>query len=511
MRKISVSLWVFFFTFTASLPGQAPTVLPVIPGANGFGMFTPAGRNGKVIRVKTLQDDVPGSLRAAIQEKGPKTIIFEVGGVIRLNSLLRITDPFITIAGQTAPSPGILLRGSISIETHDVLVQHLNIRPGEDGVYTDALTIGLENSRPTNVVVDHCTLAWSTDENLEVVDGDENLKVSFLDCIIAEALPPKGKFEEGFGALMYGLGSVDIQRCFFANNGQMTPLSSINRFLFINNLCYNRVQRFTQLASDSPQPSENVIIGNVFQDGPRYFDPREDRAVHIDNIGLNTGSTLYIRDNIWNQILFVDQRDLITGPTEAFWKDLPPTWFRNFNPMPSEEVVCHVFNHAGSRPAERLEIDQLFFEQFSQRKGEAIVSIQNTGGWPRIPPVYRELTIPARPYADDDYDGYTNLEEWLHALDQKVSTGNNACPALEITPDLFLIYPNPSSNRVFFNIPDNILKVQVYDFKTKLVLESPAPSNGLNIRSLRPGLYLLVVTYTDGRIRAQRLQKGEVR
>src|SRR5689334_24246301 len=108
---------------------------PVFPGAQGFGIETPAGRGGKILRVTNLNPDGPGSLRAAIETKGPRIVVFEVAGVIDLNMKpLVIAEPFLTIAGQTAPSPGItLIRAGIDIDTHDILMQHIRVRMGDAG------------------------------------------------------------------------------------------------------------------------------------------------------------------------------------------------------------------------------------------------------------------------------------------------------------------------------------------------------------------------------------------
>src|SRR5436190_151700 len=128
-------------------PPEPQVGLPVFPGAEGFGTRTPAGRGGKVIEVTTLADDGPGSLRAAISDPAPRIIVFRVAGIIELTDSLTISHPFVTIAGQTAPGGGICLKNAgIVITTHDVLVQHLRIRPGSEGRRVrpednDALTI----------------------------------------------------------------------------------------------------------------------------------------------------------------------------------------------------------------------------------------------------------------------------------------------------------------------------------------------------------------------------------
>src|SRR6185436_17410276 len=115
-------------------PIEPQVGLPVFPGAEGFGTRTPAGRGGKIIEVTTLADDGPGSLRAAVNDPAPRIIVFRVSGTIELADFLYVNHPFVTIAGQTAPGGGICLKNAgIVVTTHDVLIQHLRIRPGREG------------------------------------------------------------------------------------------------------------------------------------------------------------------------------------------------------------------------------------------------------------------------------------------------------------------------------------------------------------------------------------------
>ena len=117
----------------ATLGATAAQALPVIPGAAGFGMDTPAGRGGAVYRVTNLNASGAGSLKACIDGTGPRTCVFEVSGAIRLTSDLIIRNGKLTIAGQTAPSPGIMIRGAaIEIHASDVLIQHIRVRTGDD-------------------------------------------------------------------------------------------------------------------------------------------------------------------------------------------------------------------------------------------------------------------------------------------------------------------------------------------------------------------------------------------
>src|SRR5262249_18108355 len=141
------------------------------PGAVGWAARTPGGRDGKIVRVTTLAAKGPGSFAEAVATAGRRIVVFEVGGVIDLDKqILRIPEPFLTIAGQTGPAPGItLIRGGRLIDTHDVVVQHLRVRPGEAGHAKKSgwEPDGLSTLRTAyNVIVDHCSFTWAVDENL---------------------------------------------------------------------------------------------------------------------------------------------------------------------------------------------------------------------------------------------------------------------------------------------------------------------------------------------------------
>ena len=153
-------------TSNGATPAATATKV-AFPGALGWAAQTPGGRGGKIIRVTTLAADGPGSFVAALETKGPRIVVFEVGGVIDLQKReLRITEPFLTVAGQTAPSPGItLVRTGIDLATHDVVLQHIRVRTGAAGVgprghwEPDAFsTIAAQN-----VIVDHCSMTWAID------------------------------------------------------------------------------------------------------------------------------------------------------------------------------------------------------------------------------------------------------------------------------------------------------------------------------------------------------------
>jgi len=164
----------------ARAPEHSPSAdkkLPAFPGAEGFGATTPGGRGGRVLRVTRLADSGPGSLRAALETPGPRIIVFTVSGVIDHVRPLCIEEPYVTVAGQSAPGDGITLAGEeVRIQAHDVVLRHLRIRTGDarppkDG-WDNRDVVNLGHPRRLgdthDVVLDHCSLSWSVDETLTV-------------------------------------------------------------------------------------------------------------------------------------------------------------------------------------------------------------------------------------------------------------------------------------------------------------------------------------------------------
>ena len=153
------------------------------PGAEGHGRYTTGGRGGKVYHVTSLEDDGShGTLRWALKQNGPKTIVFDVAGTIRLKSELRTGRDNLTIAGQTSPGGICLADYGFSINSNNVIIRFLRFRPGEaSGKEPD----GLGGCDKKDIMVDHCSISWSVDECLSVY-GMENSTVQW--CIASEAL-----------------------------------------------------------------------------------------------------------------------------------------------------------------------------------------------------------------------------------------------------------------------------------------------------------------------------------
>lgn len=415
---------------------ESPT-LPVFPGAEGFGVETPAGRGGQILRVTSLASRGEGTLRAALATEGPRVIVFEVGGVIDLEGeTLRIEHPFVTVAGQSAPSPGVtLIHGDIWILTHDIFIQHLRVRPGDmgkpkaSGWEPDGISImnpsDPDEPGPHHVVVDHCSITWAVDENLSASgrrhEGRERTanRVTFSNCIIAEALDdsshPKGPHSKG--TLIHDhVRDVAVVRNLYACNKDRNPvLKPDASAVVVNNLIYNPGQSALRTLwplmeyeahPDTLQPSDLVAVGNVLWHGP-------DTPSKMPMFQIGAGEArVYMRDNVV-QTEAGDLKPTVSTP-EPTYLTAPSVWSDDLTVLPTAAVPEHVLTCAGAWAGVRDAIDQRIIDEAVSRTGRIIDSQDEVGGYPQLAPTRHTLTLPDDPHAVVEEGGYTNLEVWLH-------------------------------------------------------------------------------------------------
>ncbi len=372
-----------------------------------FGMNTPGGRGGRVIRVTNLWASGQGSLDAALSAPGPRIVVFEVGGVIDMGKgKLRIREPFVTVAGQTAPSPGItIIRGSLSITTHDVIVQHIRVRPGdageEKGSGWEPDGISTDGGEAYNVLIDHCSISWAVDENLSAsgprLNGPDatSRRIAFVNCIIAECLNDASHSSgpHSKGSLIHDFcREIAIIGNLYAHNVQRNPyFKAFTTGVIVNNLIYNPGSRAIQLSfSDSefgstnlvPQNARVSVVGNVMVHGE---DTRSGLAL------VSSKGDAYLDDNI-----ALDRTGAAAPLTSGDIRILneKPIW-GNITPLPASAVVDHVVQSAGARPKDRDEIDHRIIREFLAREGRVIDRQVEVGGYPPRNMVMRRLDIPA--------------------------------------------------------------------------------------------------------------------
>ena len=446
-RRTMKSLMLFGAAF-GMLGAMTAQALPVIPGASGFGMDTPAGRGGTVFKVTNVNASGTGSLKACIDATGPRVCVFEVSGAIRLTSDLVIRNGNLTIAGQTAPSPGIMLRGAaITLHASDILIQHLRVRAGDDPVgpdpaNRDSLKIEGNSTTPVkNVVIDHCSFSWAVDEIASTWGPHDN--ITFTNNIFAEPLNesihPKddgsGPEKHGFGVLLGSASgsSVSMVGNLFAHVVERNPLSRATELVFVNNLVYDRGTMDVDLQSQDGRITKSSVAGNVFLRGPSFS--RDTRPVFVRTNGSNSlllGSRVYTNDNYapesTNGLVTLTGGDVLASLLQTV---TIPVWNTGLvaRETASNGVYDRVLKFAGARPADRDSVDKRIVQNVKSRNGQVVNCVsangttrcsKNAGGWPTLAQNKRTLKVPANPSSTAS-NGYTNLENWLHSMDETLA------------------------------------------------------------------------------------------
>ena len=196
MKKLILTM----LTAICAMSATAQEEVPAFPGAEGHGRYVTGGRGGEVVHVTNLNDSGTGSLRDAVS-KANRIVVFDVGGVIALKSDLTIKDN-ITIAGQTAPYPGITLRYRTVRPGANNVIRFIRIRRGQEKDVNDGAD-ALWQRQKTGMMIDHCSFSWSIDEVASFYDNN-NFTMQW--CTLGESLnnAGHGKGAHGYGGIWGG-------------------------------------------------------------------------------------------------------------------------------------------------------------------------------------------------------------------------------------------------------------------------------------------------------------------
>ena len=312
--------------------------LLAFPTARGFGKYATGGRGGKVVEVTNLNDSGEGSLRWALTEAGKEdaTIVFRVSGTINIGpnpsrpteNSIRAMLKNVTIAGQTAPGEGILLRGgklnlggSVNVIIRNIRsrlgVQELERQEGETDAdykkrcFIEGGAIGIENAR--NIIIDHCCFGWSGEENMTMYD---NHYTTVQWCIVHEGLYSAGhpKGNRGYGC-QWGGSPATFHHNLLANNdsrsarinGASNDQGDRNVFLeYYNNVNFNWGRQNSCYGGENEAGSlsshECNFVGNYYKPGPAR--PAKNTTYFVEMSGARSGKTLngpsiwYLADNV---------------------------------------------------------------------------------------------------------------------------------------------------------------------------------------------------------------------
>lgn len=406
MNKFGSVLFLFLFVwsgFPSELADQIATLVTPLRASGSTAEHPGGGTDGTVLRVTTLAAAGPGSLRHALEQEGPRLVVFEVGGVIDLGGrTLVVRHPRLTIAGQTAPDPGItLIKGGLLVETHDVVIQHIAVRPGDGGPEgkewaPDAL--GVRGGH--DVLFEHVSATWAVDENLSTSGPGDPVDpsltshdITLRNCLIAEALSksthPKG--EHSKGTLVHdGVRNVVIEGCLYAHNRERNPrvkggASAVVRDSVMYNWGSACVGVGVRGTKKLLAPAEVVLERNVAIAGP---DTRGKYFVK----SVDPGGRVWLRDNRVEGVALADDGVVIVENVARH--------------VPSPDRVLQL---AGSRPARRDPIDARIVRSVTDRTGKIIGSQEEVGGYPVREATRRKLVVPK------------DRRAWLERLSREVT------------------------------------------------------------------------------------------
>lgn len=421
-----------------------PDHAPAFPGAEGFGKYALGGRGGKIIPVTNLNDSGPGSFRAACTAEGPRIVVFRVSGTIPLKSQIKIENPYLTIAGQTAPGDGICVSNhEVKFNTHDVIIRFMRFRPGsESGITYDGF--GGEGDQ---IIIDHCSVSWGVDETFSI-NKASNLTVQW--CMVTESLYNSihKKGHHGYGGLWGGPGG-SWHHNILAHHTSRNPRASGNVdsgiMDFRNNVIYN--WGFNSAYGGELWPRN--WVNNYYKYGPATEDKVKRRIfLQGDARGKMFADGNYIwgfpgitKDNWAGGIDYTEDGDA----TESTLRAKKPFVVAPVRTQPAEEAFDLILQNAGAS-ASRDSVDSRIVQEI--RSGTAkygnsyrgggngiIDSPQDVGGWPEL------KSSPAPPDTDGDCmpdewelqqgldpknaadgpldrnsDGYTNVEDYQNSL-----------------------------------------------------------------------------------------------
>jgi pectate lyase len=433
-----------------SAQNQAETLPLAFPGAEGFGQYTSGGRGGKVLFVDNLNDSGQGSLRKAIQAHGPRTVIFRISGTIFLESDLTINNDSITLAGQTAPGDGICIANyPVHIKADNVIVRYMRFRMGDKGHAQDD---ALNGTRQKNIIIDHCSLSWSTDECGSFYDNvNFTLQWSILSESLRKSVHAKG--EHGYGGI-WGGKKATFHHNLLAHHSSRNPRFCGARYHestketeiadFRNNVIYN----WGFNSSYAGENGQYNMVNNYYKPGPATNPKVNNRILEAwqseDRGGFHDFGHFYITGNImdgnpevtadnWKGVDYTntDNKDRNGGHAIPITEDSLELRVRSNQPFEFTITTQHsaqqayeaVLQQAGASLVRDV-IDNRIVNDVSNGtftfgdKG-MIDSQEQVGGWP----VLTSLPYPK----DSDKDGIPDAWEEANGLNKKDAKDGNAC------------------------------------------------------------------------------------
>lgn len=407
MKNILFLIGIFCAVYT-----QAQTL--AFPGAEGYGKYTVGGRGGKVFVVTNLKDSGKGSLREAVEAKGPRTVVFAVDGTIELKTPLRINHDSITIAGQSAPGDGICLKNCpLVVNASEVIVRYIRVRMG-DRYKADSDALGGGRYGQHHVILDHLSVSWSIDECLSIYKT-QNLTVQW--CLVSHSLHRSlhTKGSHGFGGIWGGCMAT-FHHNLLANHASRNPrFSSVDGTKWVdfrNNVVYNWGFKS---AYGGGRHGEINLVSNYYKPGPASEHHR------LLDVAADGTGRYYVAGNVMAGDDRVTQNNSEgvqdTAPSCLVEAPFPYEPIQEDTPWGAYERVLQLVGCSRARDAYDAEVLWQMSEDVAIWGNRGIINTpQQVGGWPVLKKGKR--------LKDSDRDGMPDEWESQRGLD-----ADNACDA----------------------------------------------------------------------------------
>ena len=334
-----------------------------------------------------LNDSGPGSLRDACSQGGARIVVFNVSGIIKLETPIIVRAPYITIAGQTAPGDGVVVSGqSFWVDTHDVVIRHMRFRRGETKVWHRDDSFG--GNPVGNIMIDHCSCSWGLDENISfyrhMYDPSEGqyeakeLKLPTVNVTIQNTISAKAldTYNHSFGSTLGGENCAFMRNLWASNTGRNPSVGWNGVFNFVNNVVFNWVHR----SSDGGDYTAMYnFINNYYKPGPatpkegaiafRILKPESGRSKLDHKVygrvfaegNIMEGNERVTRDN-WDGGIQIEDQENTDGYTELM-RAKAPFEMPHITIMNTRDAYDYVLKNVGATIPCRDAIDQHIIEE----------------------------------------------------------------------------------------------------------------------------------------------------
>lgn len=536
--------------------------LPAFPGAEGNGKYVTGGRGGRVIYVTNLEDNTsPGSLRYAINQSGARIIMFKVSGTILLKSRLNISNSNVTIAGQTAPGDGITLRDySVVVNTNNVIIRFMRFRMGDE---TAQEADALEGRRHNNILIDHCSMSWSTDECASFYDNESfTLQWSILSESLRNSVHDKGK--HGYGGIWGGRG-VSFHHNLLAHHDSRNPRFCGSRYSnrpndelvdYRNNVIYN----WGGNSAYAGEGGRYNMVNNYYKAGPATSSSKKGRIIeaYADNGGnsqpAGTFGTFYIAGNFMTEGPTVTNDNWLGVDMHSTFSNYAPGVTKNDLKSETEYEHFSTTTHTAEKAYEKIvefsgsslirdSVDLRIIHDVTTGTAtytdggngskNGLVDTQSAvGGWP----VLHSADAPSDKDEDgmpDDWeiannlnpedggdaqlksvDGiYPNVEVYLNSLVTDIIEAQNEGGIVTSTKKLYVetetikAYWNNSSKEVIVNHSMGVKRISVFSVTGRMISERnySYSSVRMKIDDIQPGIYIVRIIDENNQLFSQKI------